>query len=145
MRIEIAEIDAADAITIIVEEKKPRHGRFVATLVDGSVILPSSRQPPLDAARVLLARGCDPEQRLVMRHRGSSINAMSGKIGELAKWTVRETNTEGPHFVPHQPFDANARLRLQGSAAHASGEAASTGEPGERRIAVAASLGAGET
>jgi hypothetical protein len=63
MRVEIAEIDAADAITIIVEEKKPRHGRFVATLADGSVILPSSRQPLLDAARVLLGLGHHPEQR----------------------------------------------------------------------------------
>jgi len=98
MHIEIADIDAGDAVTIIVEEKKPRHGRFVTMLADGSVILPSSRQPLLDAARVLLALGCDPEQRLVMRHQGSSINAMSGKIGELAKLTVRETDTEGPHF-----------------------------------------------
>jgi hypothetical protein len=63
------------------------------------VILPSSQRPLLDAARVLLARGYEPEQRLVMRHRRSSIDAMSGKIGELAKWTVKETNTEGPHFV----------------------------------------------
>jgi len=138
MHIEIADIDAGDAVTIIVEEKKPRHGRFVTMLADGSVILPSSRQPLLDAARVLLALGCDPEQRLVMRHQGSSINAMSGKIGELAKLAVRETITEGPHFVPYQPFDANARLRLQGSVAHASDEVAGREEPGERRIAVRA-------
>ena len=136
MRIEIAEIDAADAITIIVEEKPERHGLFVATLADGSVILPSSRQPLLDAARVLLARGYDPEQRLVMRHQVSSINAMSGKIGELAKWTVRETETEGPRFVPYRPFDANARLLPHRSSAHASDEVAGGEEPGERRIAV---------
>jgi len=86
----------------------------------------------------LLALGYDPEQRLVMRHQGSSINAMSGKIGELAKLAVRETITEGPHFVPYQPFDANARLRLQGSVAHASDEVAGREEPGERRIAVRA-------
>lgn len=100
--------------------RAPRPPNFFGAPADHLPPSSSNRlKPLLDAARVLLARGCDPEQRLVMRHKGSSINAMSGKIGELAKWTVKETNTEGPHFVPYQPFDANAHLRLQGSPAHA--------------------------
>ena len=65
-----------------------------------------------------------------MRHPGSSIDAMSGKIGELAKWTVSEKDTEGPRFVPYRPFDANALFCLQGSVAHALDEVAGRGESG---------------
>ncbi|WP_426615361.1 hypothetical protein [Bradyrhizobium sp. McL0616] len=104
MRIEIAEIESDGAVIIEVAETDERHGRFVTTL-DGVVILPSSHQPLLDAARVLLKRGYRPEQRLVMRHRGSTVAAMSGQIGELAKWTLSETQTAGPRFAPYRPFE----------------------------------------
>jgi hypothetical protein len=80
-----------DDIVIIVNEHDDRHGRISSRLLDGTVVVASSRRPFLDGARVLLQQGHHPDQRLVMRHRGSSIDAMRGTIGEAAKWTVMET------------------------------------------------------
>jgi len=48
-----------------------RCGKFAARLGD-RIILKSSRQPLLDAARVLLAEGADPEARIGMRHAGAN-------------------------------------------------------------------------
>jgi hypothetical protein len=42
--------------------------------VDGRLICARSRQPFLDAARVLLAEGVDPAAVIVMRHAGSAID-----------------------------------------------------------------------
>jgi hypothetical protein len=58
--------------------------------IDDRLIVRGTTQPLLDAARVFLAEGYDPAARLVMRHRGSTTDALSGRIGELAKLTVSE-------------------------------------------------------
>jgi len=42
-------------IKIILGKEIERHGRFGASLPDGTVLVGSSRQPFLDAARVLIA------------------------------------------------------------------------------------------
>jgi hypothetical protein len=81
-------------ITIIVDEIE-RKGRFSAELPDGTVLAASSRQPLLDAARVLLRQGYDPNQRLAMKRRGSDTVALSGVLGKLAKLMVEETDRGG--------------------------------------------------
>ena len=75
------------------------HGKF-ETRLDGRLLC-VSRQPLLDAARILLAEGVDPQTPLVTRHAASAwhsgqIDAMISTVGEAAKWTVekREGRTE---------------------------------------------------
>jgi len=80
----------AAVITIIVSELRDRPGCFEAR-VDGKVLC-TSRQPLLDGARELLARGHDPTARAVMRHAGSAIDAIGGVIGRLAKLTTEESS-----------------------------------------------------
>ena len=78
------------------------HGRFVATL-DGRQLC-ISRQPLLDAARVLIAEGIDPATPIATRHAGAGFDAMTSTVGTAAKWTVREDNTVSPTFVRWRPF-----------------------------------------
>jgi hypothetical protein len=52
-----------------------------------------------DAARRLIAAGTDPSHTVETRRDGYL--SMSGKIGELAKWTV-EFRAAGPRLVPYK-------------------------------------------
>ena len=81
-----------------------RHGLFFADL-DGRQLC-ISRQPLLDAARVLLAEGVDPETPIATRHAGADFDAMTSTVGAAAKWTVRENETQSPHFVRWEAFPA---------------------------------------
>jgi hypothetical protein len=77
---------------IIVSACRPSH-LFEARLADG--VLCVSRQPLLDAARILLAERCDPDTAITMRHAGRDTIALSAKLGVAAKLTVDES---GPHL-----------------------------------------------
>lgn len=68
-------------------------GRYAALV--GHEELCRSRQPFLDAARVLLAAGHPPETVLTTRHQGSDIVAQRSTIGEAARWTVNERDRGG--------------------------------------------------
>jgi len=81
------------------------HGKFVATL-DGRQLC-ISRQPLLDAARVLLADGVDPEIPIATRHAGSDFDAMTSTVGTAARWTVKENEIQSPHFVRWEAFPAS--------------------------------------
>ena len=85
------------------------HGKFVATL-DGRQLC-ISRQPLLDAARVLIKEGVDPATPIATRHTGAGFNALTSTVGVAAKWTVRENETQSPHFVRWEAFPAS-RVRL---------------------------------
>jgi hypothetical protein len=78
------------------------HGKFVVTLDDRQLCI--SRQPLLDAARVLIKEGVDPTTPIATRHTGAGFDAMTSIVGTAAKWTVRETKTEGPRFVRWKAF-----------------------------------------
>jgi len=65
------------------------HGRFMACLGE-RVILESSRQPLLDAARFLLGEGVTPDTRIAMRHQGSPHVALSSTVGKAAKLEVKD-------------------------------------------------------
>jgi hypothetical protein len=78
------------------------HGKFVVTL-DGRQLC-ISRQPLLDAARVLLTEGVDPATEIVTRHIGAAFDAMRSTVGAAAKWTVREDDKVGPIFVRWKAF-----------------------------------------
>jgi len=64
----------------------------------------TSNTPLFTAARLLLNEGHDPETILQMRHDGSSIPSMKGRIGRLAGLTVIEDEKRGPRFGSYRPF-----------------------------------------
>jgi hypothetical protein len=89
---------------VVTPDKKP--GRFRACLEQDRALLCVSRQPFLDSARKLLARGHSPQTILVMRHAGSDDVALRGSIGSAAKLTVDEHN--GTVFAKWKPFRRSA-------------------------------------
>jgi hypothetical protein len=68
--------------------------------IDGRVICASVRLPLVAAAKALLAEGHAPETETAMRHQGSTIVAMQGKIGTVAALTD-DAATPGCPSPPH--------------------------------------------
>jgi hypothetical protein len=87
-----------------------RHPSDFDCWLEGGPFLCISRQPFLQAARVLKAMGHHPDTTLVMRHAGSDVVALRGRLGIAAGLTVDEYN--GTRFAPWKPF-----LGLAGSSA----------------------------
>jgi hypothetical protein len=82
--------------------------RFDAYL-DGELIV-TSRQPLYDGARKLLDRGFAPTELLSIHHAGKDYDSFEpAPIGELAKWTIAESDRGGLQRQRWKPFDA-ARL-----------------------------------
>jgi hypothetical protein len=75
-------------------------GRFAASIGD-RIIVQSSRQPFLDAARVLVGEGHEPGTMVTMRHAGGTADAMRAKLGMAAGLTVAETATRFARWKPH--------------------------------------------
>jgi hypothetical protein len=84
-------------IRILIEEGAG--GRYQA-VVNGEVLIKSSRQPFFDGARELLRRGVDPEATLVMVRR-SGVYSLRAKLGEAAKLAVEETRSRYRQWQPH--------------------------------------------
>ena len=82
-------------------------------------MLCQSRQPLLDGARTLIARGADPLDLLEMIHEAKPDTvAMRGHIGAAAKWTVREGKIVSPTFTRWMPFpDTRQRPPMRSKAA----------------------------
>src|SRR5258707_4965341 len=77
----------------IILESVNRRGRSSASLPDGTVIVRSSRQAFLDAARVLVAAGHDPDSWLEGWRPGATAFALRARLGIAAGLTVDETRT----------------------------------------------------
>jgi hypothetical protein len=77
-----------------------RAGMFEAR-IDNQLIC-TSRQPLLDAARVLLAEGFAPDAYLVMRHVGSAHDSLSASIGAAAQLTVEHSVHGKPVLRPYR-------------------------------------------
>jgi hypothetical protein len=75
------------------------HG-FVAEM-DGRRLCEPTDTPLLNAARVLLSEGFSPDEVVGMVHRGSDEPALTARIGEAAKLTVKNDMRSGPVFVLH--------------------------------------------
>jgi hypothetical protein len=82
-----------------------RRGRSRALLPDGTVLVRSSRQAFLDAARVLIAAGYDPDSWLEGWRPGSTAFALRARLGVASGLTVDETRTV---FAPWKPFSPSA-------------------------------------
>jgi hypothetical protein len=83
-------------LRIIVRPAPSRPGTFTAHLEDGAIVVASSRQPLVDSARELLARGVAPETSLALRHAGKAYDSFAepASIGHLAQWTYTEPDSE---------------------------------------------------
>jgi hypothetical protein len=86
----------SEPLVITITEAAP--GRHEARL--GQVLLCTSPQPLLDGARVLLAAGCDPSAKLVMRREGSDLDALRTRVCVAAGLTVDETNIRFARWKP---------------------------------------------
>src|SRR5262245_45037284 len=86
---------------MILSVRPAKSGRFEARV--GDRLLCTSRQPLLDAARIMLAEGVDPATPLTMRHERSSTDSLSSTVGKAAKLTVGEEPS--PRFRPWVPFE----------------------------------------
>ena len=64
----------------------------------------TSREPLLDASRILLAEGVDPETPIATRHAGADFDAMMSTVGAAAGLTVSEGNTRSATFAPYKAF-----------------------------------------
>ena len=74
-------------------------GHYEARL-DGRLLC-VAREPFLEAARVLLAEGMDPETRIGMWRVEDSYPSLTAKLRVAAKLDVKEDPT--PRFVRHRP------------------------------------------
>ena len=88
----------------ILDEGADRRGRSSASLLDGTVLVGSSRQPFLDAARVLIAAGY-PASWVEGWRPGATAFALRARLGIAAGLTVDETRTV---FAPWKPFSPSA-------------------------------------
>jgi hypothetical protein len=95
-----------ESVTIEIEvtphlEGRVHRERFEARV--GERLLCVSRQPLLDAARLLIREGHDPATRLVMKHAGSTTTAMTTTVGIAARFTVEDGVRDRPRFRRWHP------------------------------------------
>jgi hypothetical protein len=79
-----------------------RHGVYTAAL--GGRDICTSRQPFLDAARVLLSEGADPRATLMMRWATTGTESLRSPIGVAAKLTVEDGRDGVPRFRSYRPY-----------------------------------------
>jgi hypothetical protein len=108
-------VEANDCRALIVITVTPdaRNGRYRAYIKTEQEPLCVSRQPFLDSARKLLARGHDAKTMLIMRWVGAENWALRGPLGVAAKLTVDEHNVVFAEWKPYlrsavPPANANS-------------------------------------
>jgi hypothetical protein len=69
------------------------------------LVVARSIQPLLDAARVLFSDGIDPAVELIMRHAGTTHDALRSTVGLAAQLTVWNTDNGSPAFKAHRPWN----------------------------------------
>ncbi len=77
---------------LIVSERENRNGIFDCYLADR--YLCSSPSPLIDGCRALLAQGYNPAARVVMRHAGSTDDALRGILANVAGGHHYEVRSE---------------------------------------------------
>jgi len=92
-------------------------GKFTSCLEStGETIVSGSRQPLVDSARELLARGYDPATLLTMRHEGGPHDSFKpAPIGKWAKLAYEESEKKPLRQVRWMPFPAAAGTQKSGS------------------------------
>jgi hypothetical protein len=84
--------ERSERLIVTPEADAQKGGRFTGRLEStGELIVAGSRQPLVDGARELLARGFDPATTLTMRMEGKTYDSFQPlPIGEWAKWSYAE-------------------------------------------------------
>jgi hypothetical protein len=102
-----AERDCGGSLGVIriLVESVDRHGRSSASLPDGTVLVDSSRQPFLDAARVLIRAGYDADSWLEAWRPHSTAFALRGRPRFAAGLSIDETRTV---FARWKAFSSSA-------------------------------------
>jgi hypothetical protein len=103
---------------IIIPEADPQKGgRFTGRLEStGEAIVANTRQPLVDGARELLARGIDPATPLTMRLEGKAYDSFRPMpIAEWAKWTYTEPDKRGLKSQRWIPFSGARDGQKSGS------------------------------
>jgi hypothetical protein len=103
---------SAAPITILVRSAKSS-GYFEARVQGAELLLVTSRQPLLDAARALLAVGCDPEVVLEIRRPGATSWDLRAILRVAARLTVDEHN--GTRFAKWTPLPRSMGPRRMAS------------------------------
>lgn len=85
--------------------------RFRASLPDGTILVRSSRQPFLDAARVLIAAGHHADSHLEGWWPKAKTFALRARLGVAAQLSVLEKDKEKPRFVRWLPYTGPRRLQ----------------------------------
>lgn len=102
-------------VTITVSRSKTP-GNFDAFL--GAEFLLTSRQPMVDAARLLVGRGADPATPATMRHEGSTQDSFAPMpLGQWATLTYTETERTPLKLSIWRPFPGAAYPQKSGSGA----------------------------
>jgi hypothetical protein len=97
------------SLVIVVSPVRTSPGYFEARLATtNELLVKSARQPFLDAARMLIENGHDPNAVLLMNHAGADIVALKAPLAKAAKLGVEE-GPNGPRFVP---FRTGPRIRV---------------------------------
>ena len=102
---------------LVTPEADPQKvGRFGACLESSrELIIRNSRQPLVDGARELLARGFDPATLLKMRHQGSLHDSFRpAPISEWARWTYKEGERDSLRRTLWMPFRADRGAQKSG-------------------------------
>ena len=103
----LSETESTSAtIVLVVAERKRRDGKYSAWH-GGQLVVENVREPFLDAARVLLAYGLDPNARYVMRRSVDGRDDLVSTLGTAAKLKVEEGDRNGPLirlWKPWMPF-----------------------------------------
>lgn len=93
-------------LALIVSPHAKHPNAFDARLAGSDAVVCVSETPLLDAARALLAQGkANPDDMLVMRHAGSSVDALRGTVGVAAGLRIEETGW-GPKLRKYKPRPA---------------------------------------
>ncbi len=74
-------------------------GQLFDGAVDGRPVATRSTQPLLDDCRALLAGGVDPATQVVVRHAGSTADALRSTVGAAARLTVYDNRLGKPVFA----------------------------------------------
>jgi hypothetical protein len=91
-----------------------RDGYRYTVLFDGKLTVERSREPELDAARALFAKGITG--KLTMLDGKTGVPRTIIDIEKAAKLTVREDRSSSPRFVTWRPMTEESRLDCDGNA-----------------------------
>jgi hypothetical protein len=106
-----------ERLIVIPEADAETGGRFTGRLEStGEDIVANTRQPLVDGARELLARGFDPGTPLTMRLEGKAYDSFRPlPLGEWAKWTYTEPDKRGLKSQRWMPFSGARDGQKSGS------------------------------